>query len=57
MNLEGIVSKRIDTIYRSGPFHGWKKIKNPGYVRPLSPSHWTTPGRTSNIIVLTDAGR
>jgi bifunctional non-homologous end joining protein LigD len=34
MNLEGIVSKRIDTTYRSGPFHGWEKIKNPAYVRP-----------------------
>jgi ATP-dependent DNA ligase len=34
MNLEGIVSKRIDTAYRSGPFPGWLKIKNPAYVRP-----------------------
>ncbi len=34
MNLEGIVSKRIDTTYRSGPFSAWRKIKCPGYVRP-----------------------
>jgi len=34
MGLEGIVSKRIDTAYRSGPFSGWRKIKCPGYVRP-----------------------
>jgi hypothetical protein len=34
LNLEGIVSKRIDTRYRSGPFPGWRKIKCPGYVRP-----------------------
>jgi ATP-dependent DNA ligase len=34
MNLEGIVSKRIDTTYRSGPFLGWQKIKFPEYVRP-----------------------
>jgi bifunctional non-homologous end joining protein LigD len=34
MGLEGIVSKRIDTPYRSGPFLGWRKIKCPGYVRP-----------------------
>ncbi len=34
MNLEGIVSKRIDTAYRSGPFASWRKIKNPDYARP-----------------------
>ena len=34
MGLEGIVSKRIDSSYRSGPFAGWRKIKNPDYVRP-----------------------
>ena len=34
MGLEGIVSKRIDTPYRSGPFLGWRKIKCPGYTRP-----------------------
>ncbi len=34
MGLEGIVSKRVDTPYRSGPFPGWRKIKCPGYVRP-----------------------
>jgi bifunctional non-homologous end joining protein LigD len=34
MGLEGIVSKRVNTPYRSGPFLGWRKIKCPGYVRP-----------------------
>ncbi len=34
MGLEGIVSKRIDAHYQSGPFLGWRKIKCPGYVRP-----------------------
>jgi ATP-dependent DNA ligase len=34
MNLEGIISKRIDTPYRSGLFSGWRKIKNHAYVRP-----------------------
>jgi bifunctional non-homologous end joining protein LigD len=29
MGLEGIVSKRIDLKYRSGPFKGWLKVKNP----------------------------
>jgi ATP-dependent DNA ligase len=33
MGLEGIVSKRIDTAYRSGPFLGWRKIKCRGYAR------------------------
>jgi bifunctional non-homologous end joining protein LigD len=34
MGLEGIVSKRVTTPYRSGPFLGWRKIKCPGYARP-----------------------
>jgi ATP dependent DNA ligase domain len=34
MGLEGIVSKRVNTPYRSGPFLGWRKIKCPGYARP-----------------------
>jgi bifunctional non-homologous end joining protein LigD len=34
MGLEGIVSKRINAPYRSGPFLGWRKIKCPGYARP-----------------------
>jgi len=34
MGLKGIVSKRIDSLYRSGPFSGWRKIMCPGYVRP-----------------------
>jgi bifunctional non-homologous end joining protein LigD len=33
LNLEGIVSKRIDMPYKSGPFRGWRKIKFPGYRR------------------------
>jgi ATP-dependent DNA ligase len=34
VELEGIVSKRIDTPYRPEPFLVWRKIKCPGYVRP-----------------------
>ena len=34
MGLEGIVSKRIDTPYRSGPYPAWRKIRCPGYARP-----------------------
>jgi bifunctional non-homologous end joining protein LigD len=33
LNLEGIVSKRKDTPYRSGRFDGWRKIKCPEYRR------------------------
>ena len=36
MGLEGIVSKRVDSIYRSGRCKTWFKIKNksaPGYIR------------------------
>ena len=32
-NLEGIVSKRKDTLYRSGRFDGWRKIKCRGYEK------------------------
>jgi hypothetical protein len=35
MGLEGIVSKRIDTPYRSGPFLGWRKIISQGFPSPL----------------------
>jgi ATP-dependent DNA ligase len=28
--LEGIVSKRLDHPYRSGPTKAWLKTKNPG---------------------------
>ncbi len=33
MNLEGIVSKRISSPYRSGRFDGWRKVKCPDYRR------------------------
>jgi ATP-dependent DNA ligase len=29
MGLEGIVSKRVDAPYRSGPSKAWVKVKNP----------------------------
>ena len=29
LGLEGIVSKRIDAPYRSGPARSWLKTKNP----------------------------
>jgi bifunctional non-homologous end joining protein LigD len=34
MNLEGIVSKRIGSLYRSGRFDGWRMIKCKDYRRP-----------------------
>jgi bifunctional non-homologous end joining protein LigD len=29
LRLEGVVSKRIDAPYRSGPSKSWIKVKNP----------------------------
>jgi bifunctional non-homologous end joining protein LigD len=29
MGLEGIVSKRLTALYRSGPSRDWIKVKNP----------------------------
>ena len=29
LGLEGIVSKRLSALYRSGPSRDWLKIKNP----------------------------
>ena len=34
MGLEGIVSKRRDSRYRSGRCPAWLKVKNPEYGRP-----------------------
>ena len=36
MGLEGIVSKRADSRYRSGLCRSWVKVKNPGYERRRS---------------------
>ena len=33
MNLEGIISKRKGSLYRSGPTSLWRKIRCPGYTR------------------------
>jgi bifunctional non-homologous end joining protein LigD len=33
MGLEGIVSKRAGSFYRSGPSRNWLKTKNPDFVR------------------------
>ena len=33
LNLEGVVSKRMESRYRSGPSRDWWKIKNPDYER------------------------
>ena len=34
MGLEGIVSKRVDAPYRSGPSKTWVKTKNPASGAP-----------------------
>jgi bifunctional non-homologous end joining protein LigD len=42
LGLEGIVSKRRDSRYRSGRSLTWRKIKNPDYERSLAvPAGWT----------------
>ena len=42
MGLEGIVSKRVDAPYRSGPSKTWLKSKNPASeaVRRELEEHW-----------------
>jgi bifunctional non-homologous end joining protein LigD len=35
MGLEGIVSKRVESRYRSGRCDAWRKVKNPEYERRL----------------------
>jgi ATP-dependent DNA ligase len=38
LKLEGIVSKRVDSLYRSGPSRSWRKVKNrehPAYLRVI----------------------
>jgi bifunctional non-homologous end joining protein LigD len=33
MGLEGIISKRMDSRYKSGRCLSWVKVKNPAYER------------------------
>jgi bifunctional non-homologous end joining protein LigD len=33
LGLEGIISKRLDKPYSSGPCQHWRKVKNPVYER------------------------
>jgi bifunctional non-homologous end joining protein LigD len=33
LGLEGIVSKRQGSFYKSGPSRNWLKTKNPNFVR------------------------
>jgi ATP-dependent DNA ligase len=33
LGLEGIVSKRAGSLYKSGPSRAWLKTKNPDFVR------------------------
>jgi bifunctional non-homologous end joining protein LigD len=40
MGLEGIVSKRGASRYKSGSCLNWVKVKNPAYERRATPSSW-----------------
>ena len=33
MGLEGIISKKLTSRYKSGAFRSWLKVKNPAYER------------------------
>jgi bifunctional non-homologous end joining protein LigD len=33
MGLEGIVSKKLESRYKSGACKSWMKVKNPAYER------------------------
>jgi len=37
LGLEGIVSKRAGSFYKSGPSRNWLKAKNPDFDRTRSP--------------------
>jgi ATP-dependent DNA ligase len=37
MGLEGIVSKKLTSRYKSGACKSWLKIKNPAYERRTQP--------------------
>ena len=57
MGLEGIVSKRTDAPYRSGPSKTWLKSKNPASeaVRREREEEWRWPGLhaiANNLLVL-----
>ena len=36
MGLEGIVSKKLTSRYKSGGCRSWLKVKNTGYARPVA---------------------
>ena len=38
MGLEGIISKRVTSRYKSGSCLAWVKVKNPAYERRATPS-------------------
>jgi ATP-dependent DNA ligase len=47
LGLEGIVSKKLDAPYKSGPSKAWLKIKNPkapAATRAIDGTFWLTPG-------------
>ena len=52
LGLEGIVSKKLDAPYKSGPSRAWLKIKNPkapAATRAVDGTLWTGFGRLIDI--------
>jgi bifunctional non-homologous end joining protein LigD len=52
MGLEGIVSKRKDSMYRSGRSPEWLKMKNPACaaVKREADEDWVAQGRRSRWV-------
>lgn len=45
LGLEGVESKRVSRLYRSGRSLSWLKVKNPNFIRIRPPCPGTTPAR------------
>jgi bifunctional non-homologous end joining protein LigD len=55
LGLEGIVSKKLNAPYRSGPSKTWIKVKNPKAPAALAPS--TAPSkRFSTVFSVPESG-
>jgi hypothetical protein len=56
LGLEGIVSKKLDAPYKSGPSKTWIKVKNPKTPAATAPS--TVPSKKfSTVFSVPESGR
>jgi ATP-dependent DNA ligase len=49
LGLEGIVSKKLDAPYKSGPSKAWLKIKNPNAPAAIALLMGRSKGATWNV--------